>query len=132
MKPIKTIIAAALALTAAAHAEQPRTEGHAQTIAFTCGDHFVQVYSVDNVITGGAVDDQKALVADVEHRAKNGVPSIAFPLLMNADRATETGTGYTINMDGRNGASTLTAVKFTMQGGKVQRTPTGKAIRCRA
>lgn len=131
MKAIKTIIAAALALTAAAaHA----TEGRVDSFSVTCGDHFVQVRSTDKILSGATVDDVSAKAFDVEHHAHNGNTITSFSFGMAVNAATRTATGYTLDMNPRTNAITLTPVTFKIdnQAQKVIPTPAGKPIYCHA
>ncbi|EJA0515528.1 hypothetical protein MRQ47_004428 [Salmonella enterica] len=135
IKTIKTIIAAALALTgAAAHAEQQRTEGHVENFHVTCGDHFVQVFMTDKVLSGGFIDDAPAKAFDLEHKVHNGKVSVLFSFGMSVNAAERTATGYTLDMNQGTGTIVLTPVTFKIdnQAQKAIPTPAGKPSYCHA
>ncbi|WP_336852836.1 hypothetical protein [Pseudescherichia vulneris] len=125
------IAAAAILLTAGAHAAQP-TEGHVDTMSVACGDHFVMMKSIDMQISGAIVDNQDALFTNLEHKARNGRTISNLYIIMTFDRKLHTGTGYDIEVNTINGRTTLTPVNyfFDTKTELLTRKPAGKPVNC--
>lgn len=107
---IATLIASALSFNAAAVDAPTHTQGQVAGFNVICGDHFVQIQSVDNVLNAAAVDDVRAVGVTVAHKAKKGKMTADVYILMSAHPEQYEADGYVLHIGDTSG--TLTPTNF--------------------